>query len=362
MEFFTLMTIYLNASSHGLPSQQAMQRIRDHMELELEIGPIAARERVENELTVIKQRAGTLIGCKPEELGFASTTFSIWTSIVTRLDIAGKRLLVAPHEWGENISALKILAANTGAKLEVLPPLALKNPDLSEWAVRIDDDVAGIFAPMVTSIAGHRYPVEAIGALPRPKGCKFVVDAAQALGQTPIDISNLACDVLVATCRKWLRGPRGTALFWLAPSLGNRVTLEDVEPFDANVALRLGLGATLSETLEVGVKKIAEQITQLSAYAYVQAKSCGLDTLSTESPDTGALCLGIATDKVSPIANALSRADQHVKWPDAMNDEPCATEQFGDLTALRISPHIYNSISDIDALFESIGNGLSSKS
>lgn len=354
------MTIYLNASSHGLPSRQTMQRIRDHMDLELEIGPIAARDRVEDELGTIKQRAGTLIGCTPEEIGFASTTFAIWTSIVTRLNVAGKRLLVAPHEWGENIAALKILAANTGARVEVLPPLELKTPDLSEWAARIDDDVAGIFVPMVTSIAGHRYPVSAIGALPRPAGCKFVIDAAQALGQTPIDISKLSCDVLVATCRKWLRGPRGTALFWLAPSLGDGLTLEDVEPFDANVALRLGLGATLSETLETGVDQIGEQISHLNKHAYERARSCGLDTLSAATPDTGALCLGIPADKVSPITKALAGADQHVKWPNAASDEPYATDQFGALTALRISPHVYNSPSDIDAVFDSIGKGLSS--
>lgn len=356
------MTIYLNASSHGLPSQQTMQRIRDHMEMELEIGPIAARSRVENELATIRQNAGTLIGCRPEELGFASTTFSIWTSIVSRLNIAGKRLLIAPHEWGENVAALKILAANTGATLELLPPLALKEPDLGEWAARIDDDVAGIFVPMVTSIAGHRYPVEAIGALPRPDGCRFVIDAAQALGQTPIDISKLSCDVLVATCRKWLRGPRGTALFWLAPSFGNGLTLEDVEPFDANVALRLGLGATLYEALNTGVDEIAGKIAHLTGYAYMRANSVGLDTLSTDRPDTGALCLGIPPDKISPIANTLAASDQHVKWPNAANDEPCATEQFGGLAALRISPHVYNSTSEIDAIFESIGTGLSQNS
>jgi len=354
------MTIYLNASSHGLPSQQTMQRIRDHMEMELEIGPIAARNRVENELATIRQNAGTLIGCRPEELGFASTTFSIWTSIVSRLDIAGKRLLIAPHEWGENIAALKIFAANAGATLELLPPLALKEPDLGAWAARIDDDVAGIFVPMVTSIAGHRYPVEVIGALPRPQGCKFVVDAAQALGQTPIDISKLNCDVLVATCRKWLRGPRGTALFWLAPSLGPGLALEDVEPFDANVALRLGLGATLYEALNTGVDEIAEKIAHLTGYAYMRANSIGLNTLSANKPDTGALCLGIPPAKVSPIAKILANSDQHVKWPNAANDEPCATEQFGGLAALRISPHIYNSTSEIDAVFDSIGAGLSS--
>ncbi len=354
------MAIYLNASSHGLPSRQTMQRIRDHLEMELEIGPITARSRVENELAAIRQNAATLVGCPPEELGFASTTFSIWTSIVSRLSIKGKRLLIAPHEWGENIAALKILAANTGATLEVLPPLALKEPDLSAWAARIDDNTAGIFVPMVTSIAGHRYPVEAIGALPRPPGCKFVIDAAQALGQTPIDISKLSCDVLVATCRKWLRGPRGTALFWLAPTLGAGLTLEEVEPFDANVALRLGLGATLFEALNTGVNEIANQIAHLTGHAYMRAKSCGLDTLSADRPDTGALCLGISPDKVLPITEALAKSDQHVKWPNAANDEPCATEQFGGLTALRISPHVYNSTSEIDAVFDSIETGISS--
>ena len=44
----------------------------------------------------------------------------------------------------------------------------------------------------------------------RPDGCAFVVDAAQSVGQMPVSVMELNCDVLAATCRKWLRGPRDT--------------------------------------------------------------------------------------------------------------------------------------------------------
>ena len=352
------MTIYLNASSHGLPSGETLQRMRRHLELEAEIGPLAAGDRVKDELTDIRANAAALIGAAPDRVGFASTTFATWLSIVARLQIAGKRLLVAPHEWGENVAALQVLAGNAGARIEILPGLDFAAPDLAPWQARIDDDVAAIFVPMVTSVSGHRYPVEAIGALPRPEPCKLVVDAAQALGQTEIDVSALGCDALVATCRKWLRGPRGTALFWLAPAADGALRVAEIEPFDANLSLRLGLGAAIAEAAQRSVAEIERQIGRLTAHAYKRARALGLDTLTGEAPRTGALCLGVPSERAAALRAAL--ADCHVKWPNVETDEPRASDRPAHLEAMRIAPHVYNAIPEIDALFDTVSLALKS--
>lgn len=351
------MPIYLDAASHGLPSDGTMSRILRHLELEREVGPIAAAERLKEEFAAVRDAAALLVGGARSDVGFSSTTMAAWLAIVSRLNIAGKRILIAPHEWGENVALLAHLRGNAGVRIEVLPKLDLTEPDLGPWSERIDGDVGAIFVPMVTSISGHRYPVEQIGKLPRPDGCKLIVDAAQALGQTNIDVSTLGADALVATCRKWLRGPRGTALFWLGPSTLAGVTAEVLEPVDANRSLRLGLAVAIAEARQVTVAGIEQRVRDLTAHAYGRAREVGLDTLTGNPPQTGALCLGIPTALAPGIRGALGDSGLHVKWPDPAN-EPLAKDGTDHLTAMRIAPHLYNTVSDIDTVFDTIAGAL----
>jgi len=335
MEEQQIVGAYLNASSHGLPSARTTQRVIDHLQLEQDIGPVAAGDAVEDELLSVKANAADLIGAATADLGFSFTTFSAWRAVVDCLDLSGKRVLVAPHEWGENTRLLFCAAKKDGFKVEVLPRIDLSTPDLKPWADRIDRDVAAIFTPIVTSVQGLRYPVEAIGALDRPEECKLIVDAAQALGQIDVDVAELGCDALVATCRKWVRGPRGVSLFWLKPSAFPEIGVDDIKPLDANIALRLGLGSALSELLENSVEHAKTEICRLIAQVMQRADAGGLQTLGRLLPQTGAVCLSIPAEKALTLRCDLAEKDFHIKWrtPPAMNRTLTAAHQRRRLCA-----------------------------
>ena len=344
------MPAYLNSASHGPPSERTLQRIRSHIDLERDVGPAAAFERVRDEYHQVRCNAASLIGAVSNDVGFAPTTSAAWLPLVVRFRLSGKRLLVAPHEWGDNVRALEAIAANTGAVIEVLPELDFAAPDLQSWEDRIGDDVAAIFVPMVSSVSGLRYPVEDIGRLPRPDPCRFVVDAAQALGQTPIDVSQLSCDALVATCRKWLRGPRGTALFWTNPELGDALAASELEPYDANVSLRLGVGNAISEALDAGVGELEKEIRTLRDHTYRQVTGLGFDGQTDSPPMTGAICIGLPRRLAARAGEHLANRGVVVKFPDARRDEPCARTGAADLVPMRISPSYFNTEREISEL------------
>lgn len=355
-----LMTIYLNAASHGQPSRRTLQRMIEYLALEQEFGVFEASCRVQEELTNVRCSTAGLINAAPGNLGFSSTTTAAWLAIVSRFDLGRGRILVTPHEWGDCYRLLESLTANTDATIEVLPELdlAAADPDLEQWGERVDDDVTAIFAPMVTSIDGYRYPVEAIGRLPRPEGCLFVVDAAQALGQTPVDVAALSCDALVATCRKWLRGPRNTALFWISDSLEDRVPVTGIEPFDASLALRLGLGIAVSEAEETGIENIEKRIRGLKDHAILAAREAGLSVQTGVASRTGTLCLGIPAEAAAKAQRELVSRGLIVKCPDRKWNEPFAPAGEAGTLPLRVSPHIYNSEDEISGFFEHLASVL----
>jgi cysteine desulfurase/selenocysteine lyase len=71
----------------------------------------------------------------------------------------------------------------------------------------------------------------AIGRLTRSAAVPFLIDAGQALGQIPVDVQLLGCDILKSAGRKHLQGPRGTAILYV-----RRGFLDRLDPAWVDVA------------------------------------------------------------------------------------------------------------------------------
>lgn len=355
---------YLNAASIGLPDRSVFERMITHLELEASDGSTRATMMAADEFASVRTSAAQLLNASVHQVGFATTTSEAWFSIAFAVPMSGKRLLAAPHEWGDNIRLLERMCAMTGAVLEILPPIDFAAPDLAPWQERLDDDVAAIFVPMISSVAGHLYPVAEIGRLERPCDCLFIIDGAQALGQCDIDINRLGCDAFVSTTRKWLRGPRETELFWVSDNASRMVpdlTVDNLEPFDANVAMRLGLGMAINIALSKSSKSIEREVKALAAFIRAQAEELGLTTLGHADASGGAVSLLIPKPKTAALQTAIAAADCVVKWPNAVHDEPSAPAIDPTCDVLRIAPHSYNTPEDINHIFRAITQGLCEK-
>ncbi|MBY8974651.1 aminotransferase class V-fold PLP-dependent enzyme [Rhodobacteraceae bacterium NNCM2] len=350
--------IYLNSAGHGRPEPEVINRMIAHLRRELDVGPDRARAEVAEEFDRLRANAAALLSADPARTGLCATTCAMWFSIVARLPLAGKRVLVAPHEWFENLAALNALSVERNFTVEMLPEIDLANPDLSAWAERIDEDVAAICLPMVTSVGGHLYPIEAIGKLPRPAHTRLVIDAAQAVGQVPVDVGAMNCDVFVATTRKWLRAPRQTALFWVREGVvgtdGNPLEAHELEPADANNALRLAQGTALERALGRGIDRLREDLQQASRQIRQRAAELGLESLGEEGAQTTAVTVAIPRPAQAEIARILAARNCIVKWPDPRRDEPNSPEARMETALMRISPHLGNQPSDLDAVFDAI--------
>lgn len=346
------MSIYLNAAGHGLPSDATRARMLDHARTEAQAGTLAATDAALPDLAELHQSAAGLLMARPGQVAIGNTTSQFWLAAVARLPLAGRRLLVAPHEWGNHIRYLRHVAPGLNLRLEVMPPADALDP--AAWAARIDGDVAALLLPHVTSAQGLVYPLAQIAALPRPDTSLVVVDAAQSVGRLDLPPG---WDVVAATARKWLRGPRATAMLALSARaetvLG--IQVRGLEPMDANIGLRLGMNVALAEARAAGVPAIAARLTAM-AQQIRQLLARGDRTgqwLQAGTPAAatapGHITLAVPLEDKAAVSDRLLQAGITAKWADPAHEEPLS-QPSATTALLRITPHLYSTAAEAEAL------------
>ncbi|MEM9247167.1 MAG: aminotransferase class V-fold PLP-dependent enzyme [Pseudomonadota bacterium] len=343
--------IYLNACSLGLPDASCGEAIARQA--------LRPPDRPEDESTLreaARRNCARLLRTDPEGVGLGTGTFQLWSTVMGRLPLRGGRILVAAHEWGDHVRWLHRVAAQTDTTVEAVPATPDGVLDPAAWTARMDDDVIALCLPLVTSLSGLRYPAEEIARLPRPDGALVVLDVAQALGRAVVTPEALGCDVLVGTARKWLRGPRQTALFWLSERARSvlQCTPGDIEPFDLNAALLAGLSQAVETALKRGLSDIADELEALEARLRSGLDGAEVVRLGPAST-VGTIPLAVPLDR-RPVIDARLRTRGIVaKWCDPRRDEPLSGAPAPS-AHLRLSPHVYNTDADIEAALGALGS------
>ena len=369
---------YLNHAGASLMPAQVRQAMLDHLTRESVLGGYSAADAMASELNAVYSDAARLLGCDADEIALPTGNTSGWREVVGSMHFGpGDRLLVARSEWGGNYAALSHIARCTGASVEMIPCTSDGTLCLSQLAQMIDARVRLISLTWLPANGGLIQPAQQVGALAREAGVPFVLDAAQAVGQLPVDVRQLGCDALTAPGRKWLRGPRGTGVLFVRrdfmPQLRPRTVDQYTAPYrdgayhlradakrfetsEACMAARLGLGVAIRQTLELGVQTIQAKVREraqrirdaLSAMDGVQLQDIG----SERSALVAFSVAGVPTSAVR--AQLLAQGvDVAVNGP-SFTPLDMAARGLGDV--LRASPHTDTRDEEIQALVSALSH------
>src|SRR5665213_345374 len=279
---------HLNNAGAALPTGATLDTVIAHLRLESEMGGYEAETAVWDRITAVRASAATLLGADPDEVAITGSDTEGFTKALWGLHLGGglergRRILVDRIAYDSHYMGLLQVSGVAGTTIEVVPSTPDGTLDLDALAAALaGGDVA---LASLTHVGTHRglvNPVAEAARLCREAGAVTFVDACQSIGQLPVDVGTIGCDVLTGTGRKWLRGPRGTGIVYVragfAPSLrpvgidGRSATWDAVDhyrlqdgaqrfiPFETPVAVRLGLGTAIAHTLDLGIGAIAARI------------------------------------------------------------------------------------------------------
>ncbi len=276
-------SIHFNHAGASLMSAVTLAAITEQLRREASLGPHEAAAAVQDRLDKARADAARLLNATAGEIAFTSSGSAGWGMAFAALPPlrAGDRILVGRHEWGGNLATMQRAAARAGARIEVIACREDGSVDPDALAAMIDERVRLVALTWLPANGGLINDAAAIGRVTRAAGIPYFVDAGQALGQIPVDVDAIGCDVLKGAGRKHLRGPRGTAILyvrasfqpwldtvfsdvlsapWTTQGPAPRSDARIFETSEHPVALLLGFGVALHEALALGVPAIREQI------------------------------------------------------------------------------------------------------
>ncbi|MBM9402124.1 aminotransferase class V-fold PLP-dependent enzyme [Gluconacetobacter azotocaptans] len=351
--------VYLANAACGLTSAPVLEAVTGHLLREAERGAPWAAAEARERLDAGYGHAARLIGARPDEIAFVESGNGALRALLLSVGLrAGDRVLVDRACWGGTLAMLRGL---DGVSVDVMATDAQGETDVAATRAAVRPGTRLVLTTWCPPTGGLVNPADALGALAAEIGAVHLVDACQAVGQLPVDVDALRCDGLVASGRKWLRGPRGTAVLYasrrflartqavMADQFGaGREDARRYEGGEAFIAGRLGLATAIEGALTLGLPFIRTRIADRAT-----CLRDGLRALpGVRLHDRGAVLSGIVSFTIDGLdgADIVKRLGQGgvtasvVPAPYA----PLEMAARGLPAIVRLAPHVFTTDAGLD--------------
>ncbi|MDR3262258.1 MAG: cysteine desulfurase [Tannerella sp.] len=293
----------------------------------------------------------------------------------------GDEILISTLEHHANIVPWQLLAKEKNAKLLVIPINDRGDIILEDYERLLSPRTKLVALAQVNNTFGTISPVKTMTEMAKRYNARVVIDGAQSIAHTPVDVQNLNCDFFVFSGHK-IYAPNGIGVLYgkkelleiLPPWQGGGNMIRDVtfeetrfnvpparfEAGTPNVADAAGLGAALDYVKRIGIPRIEKYEHELTEYARAGlSKIKGLQLIGNPRERVSVVSFileGIPTPEVGQLLDKEGiavRAGHHCAQP--------ALRRMGLEATVRPSFSFYNTKEEIDRLFEAVTKILNGK-
>lgn len=369
--------IHFNNAGASLSITPVLTAIQDYLKEEARIGGYTMQAKYESQLKQVYSHVGKLIHAQASEIAFTTNASSAFSRALFSIPWkSGDTLLTSQLEYGNNYLSFLFLKEKYGVEIRMLPHNEEGCPDSEKLEALLDETVKLVAITHMPTNSGKVTDAAAIGKITQKHGIPFLLDACQTAGQMPLNVQEIGCDMLSATSRKYLRGPRGLGFLYVSKKLlptlqptfldmnsavwtgENSYELENsismFEEWEKSYALQMGLGTAVAYYNELDQEACWRQIQALSTYAR-EGLSEIKDVLVHDTGKVQGGIISFTKKNVEPdhlknmlqqnnITTSVSHASS--SWMDMKQKS---------LTAVnRASLHYFNTVWEVDAFLKAV--------
>ena len=315
----------------------------------------------------IREKTARLIGAAPGEIAVTSGASAGLAAVAAGIDWKpGDEVLVARGEFPAHFSTWLRYEKAGKLRVRVIVPRG-RFISADDYIEHIGPQTRIVSASLVRFDNGAQLDAARVGEACKKAGAGLLLDITQCAGAMPLSIRDVGADLAVCSGYKWLLGPYGTGFFWVSSEWTERLLLGAVyfmalegarnlhamplenlqpapgarrwdSPGTANFTNLAALDSSLDLVLQLGVDAIACHNDALVSEIIARLP---LDRFRLASPDE--------RERRGPYVCVSARNPEETA---ALYEKLRAEQIMVSLRegALRIAPHLYNTVEDIDRL------------
>jgi len=341
---------YVNSCSQGALSREVRAAYLDYLDGWDERG--APWDYWVERTEAARTSFAGLVNAAADDVAVTTSLSAGVSALASGIDFSARpKVVISDYEF-PTIGQIWHAQQLRGAEVHVVAPEAVDEA--------IDERTAVVSVTAVCYRNGARLPVEAIASVAHERGALCLLDAYQAAGTYPLDVTELGVDALATGVLKYLLGSAGLGFLWTRPGLAEELTPTETGWFaDRDIfemahtryapalnARRFQSGtppvpsiyagiAGMELMKEIGIAETREHVTALNERLIAGVDELGGTVVTPREPERrGALVCIRSTD--APALVAALAADGIVTSERDSN--------------LRVSPHAYNAEEDIDVV------------
>ena len=284
---------------------------------------------------------------------------------------AGDEIVLSELEHHSNLVPWQLLAAATGAELRYIPVTEEGLFDLDAYEALLGERTRLVAVSGMSNMLGTLPPVSRIAESAHRVGAVVLVDGAQLVPHSPVDVGALGVDFLAFSGHKMLGPTASGGLFGRAelleamdPFLGGGEMIREVfydhstwhevpwkfEAGTMNIAQEIGLASAIDYLDGLGMDAVREHEKDLTGYAIERLTEAGAEVYGPRDVEARGGAVAFTFGNIHPhdIATVVDqegvaiRAGHHCTQP--------LHRKLGISATARASFYVYNTRDDVDAL------------
>lgn len=211
---------FLNFGSFGACPKPVFEKYQE-LQLQLERKPV--QFIVKDGMELLKEARNKLsnfVGCHMDDIVYVTNPSYAVNTIAKSFPLnAGDEILTTNLEYGACDRTWNYYCRKAGAKYvqqKINLPIESKESFITDFWKGCTDKTKAIFISHITSATGIILPVKEICDEAKKRGLITIVDGAHAPAQVDLNITELAADIYVGACHKWMMAPKGASFLYVS--------------------------------------------------------------------------------------------------------------------------------------------------